>query len=93
MNKADLIKIVAAAGLNKQEAECAVNTVFSAITDELAKGGSVTVKDFGSFKTIIKGAHEEYNPVTHEKIEITPNKIVVFKAGQELNDKIKKRNS
>ena len=49
MNKSELIKAVAANGLTKKDAEAAVNTVFGAIGDALAKGEDVQLIGFGTF--------------------------------------------
>ena len=50
MNKADLIeKIAKDAGINKTQADAAIDSVLSGIEGELKKGGRVTLVGFGTF--------------------------------------------
>ena len=50
MNKTDLVKAVADAGLTKKDAEKAVAAVFGAIEGALSKGDKVQIIGFGTFE-------------------------------------------
>ena len=88
MNKSELIKAVAANGLTKKDAEAAVNTVFGAIGDALAKGEDVQLIGFGTFGVKERAAREGRNPRTGETVKIAASKVPTFKAGKALKEKV-----
>ena len=90
MNKGELINAVAASGLTKKDSETAVNAVFGAIGDALAKGDSVQLIGFGSFGVKERPAREGRNPRTGETVKIAAAKVPFFKAGKALKDKVAK---
>ena len=90
MNKGELINAVAAKGLTKKDAEVAVNAVFGAIGDALAKGEAVQVMGFGAFSVKERAAREGHNPRTGEVVKIAAAKVPTFKAGKALKEKVQK---
>ncbi len=90
MNKTELINAVAEkAGLTKVDAKAALDATLGAISEALAKGEKVALLGFGTFAVNEKGARTGINPRTKEKIEIAARKTVKFKAGAELDNKVK----
>ena len=77
-------------GLTKKDAETAVNAVFGAIGDALAKGDSVQLIGFGTFGVKERAAREGRNPRTGETVKIAASKVPTFKAGKGLKDKVAK---
>ena len=76
MNKTDLIAAVAEkAGLAKTDAKKALEAFVSTVSEELAKGE--------------KSARTGINPATKQTITIPAKKVVKFKAGAELAEKVK----
>lgn len=90
MNKGELINAVAAAGLTKKDAGIAVDAVFDAIGDALAKGDGVQLIGFGSFSVKERAAREGRNPGTGEVVKIAAAKVPSFKAGKALKEKVQK---
>ena len=90
MNKGELINAVAAKGLTKKDAGIAVDAVFGAIGDALAKGDSVQLIGFGTFGVKERAAREGRNPRTGEIVKIKASKAPSFKAGKALKDKVAK---
>ena len=89
MTKSELSTQVATqASLTKASADAAVNTVFSAITDALAKGDTVTLTGFGTFSVRTRGARQGRNPRTGESIAIAASNVPAFKAGKALRDAV-----
>ena len=88
MNKGELIKAVAGEGLSKKDAAVAVDAVFDAIGDALAKGDSVSLIGFGTFSVKERAAREGRNPRTGETVKIAASKNPVFKAGKALKVKV-----
>ena len=89
MNKSELSARVAdAVSLSRTEAASAVNAVFLAIADALARGETVTVAGFGTFTTRRRDARQGRNPRTGESIAIAASTTPAFKAGKALRDAV-----
>lgn len=79
-NKAELVDDVAkAAGLTKKDATAAMDAVFDAIQDQLAKGERVQLIGFGSFEVRERAARKGRNPQTGKEIEIPASKVPASK--------------
>lgn len=90
MNKAQLIEAVAKdAKLTKAEAKKALEAVIVATSKALGKGDRVALVGFGSFSVSKRAARMGRNPQTGKAIKIAAKKVVKFKAGAELNKKVK----
>ena len=89
MNKTDLINVVAAeAGLNKKQAEAAVNATLSAVANALKDGDKVQLIGFGTFEVKSVAAREGRNPKTGEVIKIEASKKPSFTASKVLKDQV-----
>ncbi len=89
MNKAELIaKIADDAGINKTEANAAIDSFVEAVTKTLKGGGKVTLVGFGTFSVSKRAARNGRNPQTGEVIKIKARKVAKFKAGKELAGKL-----
>ena len=89
MNKNDLIAEVAGgAGLSKADATKAVDSVFGAISNSLARGSDVRLVGFGTFSVAKRAASQGRNPRTGETIRIAASKRPKFKAGKALKDAV-----
>ena len=90
MNKAELINAIAEkANLTKADAKAALDATLAAISDAVANNDKVALIGFGTFAVVEKGARTGINPATKEKIVIPAKKVVKFKAGAELDAKVK----
>lgn len=90
MNKSELINAIAEqANLTKAQAKAALDATVAAITNAVAEGDKVTLIGFGTFAVSEKSARTGINPRTKETINIAARKVVKFKAGAELADKVK----
>jgi len=89
MNKTDLVAQVSnATALPRNTAEVAVNTIFRAVTDSLAKGEAVAIAGFGTFQVKQREARKGRNPRTGAEITIAASKTPAFKAGKPLKDAV-----
>jgi DNA-binding protein HU-beta len=89
MNKAELItKIADDTGINKTEANAAIDSFVEAVTKTLKGGGKVTLVGFGTFSVSKRAARNGRNPQTGEVIKIKARKVAKFKAGKELAGKM-----
>lgn len=90
MNKAELVEAMAeGAGLSKADAKRALDAFISTTTTALKKGNRVALVGFGSFSVSNRAARKGRNPQTGKEIQIKAKKVVKFKAGADLADKIK----
>ena len=89
MNKSELVAAVAEkAEMSKKDAEKAVNAVFGAIEEALAKNEKVQLVGFGTFEVKTRAERTGLNPQTKEKITIPASKVPGFKAGKALKDAV-----
>jgi DNA-binding protein HU-beta len=90
MTKAELIDVMAAdAGISKAAAAKALGCFMTAVTKELKKSGKLVLVGFGTFSVAKRKAREGRNPQTGKTIKIPAKKVVKFKAGKALADKVK----
>ncbi len=90
MTKAELIAVMAGgAGISKAAASKALDAYMGAVTKELKKGGKLGLVGFGTFSVTKRKAREGRNPQTGKAIKIPAKKVVKFKAGKGLADKVK----
>lgn len=85
MTKQELAaKVAESAGIEKGQAQKAVDATVQAITDELANGGEVAIAGFGKFSVSERAAREGRNPATGETIQIAASKGAKFSAASAL---------
>ena len=90
MTKTELIAVMAgAASITKAAAAKALEAYVGAVTKELKKSGKLGIVGFGSFSVVKRKAREGRNPQTGKAIKIPAKKVVKFRAGKELADKVK----
>ena len=91
MTKGDLINLAAnSAGITKKAAGAALDAILDAITASLAKGESVTITGFGTFRVSARAARTGVNPRNpSEKIQIPAMTLPAFKAGKSLKDAVR----
>lgn len=82
MNKTELIEAIAgSADISKAAAGRAVDAAIEAITKSVAKGDTVTLMGFGTFKSVKRAARTGKNPKTGEAIKIAATTSPRFTAG------------
>jgi DNA-binding protein HU-beta len=88
MTKTELIEAIAHdAGLTRDEAKKALESLLENVEESLIKGEKVTLVGFGSFKLITRAKRKGRNPQTGKEIFIAQKKVVVFKPSEILIDK------
>lgn len=85
MIKLDIVnEIVNRIGLSKAKAELAVETVFEAMKQALARGDRIELRGFGVFNVRPRKTGVGRNPRTGQEVAIPPGRTVRFKPGKEL---------
>ncbi len=85
MTKADLVNLLfERVGLPKAEAHAIIELVLDNIKESLLQGEVVKISGFGTFQVRKKGSRVGRNPKTKQEVEISPRKVVTFKASDQL---------
>jgi integration host factor subunit alpha len=77
-------------GLNKREAKEMVDVFFEEVRLSLEKGEQVKLSGFGNFDLRTKSQRPGRNPKTGEEIPITARRVVTFKPGHKLRERVEK---
>jgi len=89
ITRADLTDaVVKEIGLSRTESSQIVYSVLDAVSDALVAGETVKLSSFGSFIVRNKRSRVGRNPKTGEEVEITPRRVLSFRASHVLKDKI-----
>ena len=89
MNKSDLTgKLSREADLPLKKADKLVTLVFREMSEALARGDRVEIRDFGSFKVKRYGGYVGRNPKTLKAVEVRPKNLPFFKCGLKLKRKL-----
>ncbi len=85
MNKQHLIDAIRAeCEMSAGQADAVVNVLIAAMTDQLASGGEIVFRDFGSLYPKTRQATMGRNPKTGEAIHIPEKTSVKFRTGRGL---------
>ena len=75
-------------GLNKREAKEMVESFFDEIRASLAANEQVKLSGFGNFDLRDKRQRPGRNPKTGEEVPICARRVVTFRPGQKLKDRV-----
>ena len=91
MNKKDLVTLFAENGkfATKAEAERKLDAFLSVVEEALVKGEEVNFIGWGKWEVKSKPARVGRNPQTGKEIKIAAKRVVNFKVGKKLADKVK----
>lgn len=79
--------------IQKGEAKELVDYVFEEIRRALEKGNEVKISGFGNFELKNKNQRPGRNPKTGEDVAIEARRVVTFKPGQKLKDRVEHHGS
>ena len=90
MNKVELVKsaTLKIEGATQKDVSIVLDSILESIKEELAKGGRVTLTEFGNFEVVERAARTGRNPKTSEEIMIPVSKAPKFKASKALKDAV-----
>ena len=87
--KRDMVKEISEKlQLAQVDTKNAVQSVFDNIIDILATEGRLELRDFGVFAVKERAARKARNPKTGEVVMVPPRKVVTFKPGKLLQERI-----
>ena len=89
LTKADMVEhLYEELGLNKREAKDLVEMFFEEIRGSLGKGENVKLSGFGNFMLRDKTQRPGRNPKTGEEIPVEARRVVTFRPGQKLKQRV-----
>jgi integration host factor subunit alpha len=89
LTKAELSESLAQqVNIQKGEAKELVDYVFEEIRRALQNGDEVKISGFGNFELKDKRKRPGRNPKTGEEVDIAARRVVTFKPGQKLKDRV-----
>ena len=92
MNRTELAESVASkTGLDKRNAEAAVEAVTEAIVAEIKSGNRVSIFGFGSFEPRARAARTARNPQTQATVKVPASKSVAFKPAAAFKETLNSR--
>jgi integration host factor subunit beta len=75
-------------GLRLSEIEAITDSFFDTIVEQLAKGGRVELRGFGTFTVRSREPREGRNPRTGESVQVSAKHVAHFKAGKDMRDRL-----
>ncbi len=89
LTKADMAEnLYMELGLNKREAKELVDLFFEEIRQSLEENEPVKISGFGNFELRDKRQRPGRNPKTGEEVPISARRVVTFKPGQKLRERV-----
>lgn len=89
LTKADMAeRLFEELGLNKREAKEVVESFFDEIRESLVNNEQVKLSGFGHFGLRDKRQRPGRNPKTGEEVPISARRVVTFRPGQKLKEKV-----
>ncbi|MCX5694660.1 MAG: integration host factor subunit beta [Candidatus Omnitrophica bacterium] len=90
MTKKDIVlKVSDETNIKQIDVKKIVQKTFDCIIDALIRGEKIELRNFGVFKVKQRRSRTGRNPRTNQVIPVPPRKVVIFKAGLEMKQKIK----
>jgi len=89
MNKGELVATIAQLqGITKVQAESALSSILNKMASAMCNGERVTLSGFGTFRVVERAEQRGRNPQTGERLTIPAHKVVKFKTGKNLFERV-----
>ena len=90
MTKKDIIlRVSDETNLKQIDVKKVVQKTFDYIVEALSRGEKIELRNFGVFKIKQRKSRTGRNPRTGQVVPVPPRKVVVFKPGLEMKQKVK----
>ena len=90
MTRADLINSLIARyrDIPPSQIDKSVREIFEQMIETLSQGERVEIRGFGSFEVRLREPRIAHNPKTGERVDLPARKVVHFKPGVELRNRV-----
>ena len=75
-------------GLPQVSVKQVVQALLDEIVTELSSSNRLEFRDFGVFEVVVRKARTGRNPRTGSKVAVPPKRVVTFKMGKVMKDKV-----
>lgn len=90
MTKKEIVKQISERiGLTQLKTKEIVQQTFDAIVETLLEVGRIELRNFGVFEVKQRKARKARNPRTNARVDVPPKKVVTFKPGKEMEEKVR----
>ena len=90
MTKKEIVKDISEkSGLTQLKTKEIVQQTFDSITQALIQMGRIELRNFGVFEVKTRKQRKARNPRTGDEVFVPEKKVVTFKPGKEMMDKIR----
>ena len=90
MTKKDIIlKVSDETNLKQTDVKKIVQKTFDYMVEALVRGEKIELRNFGVFKIKVRKSRTGRNPRTGQVVPVPSRKVVVFKPGLEMKQKVK----
>lgn len=87
----DIARDVAAqTGMSFAQARSATDAVLEAIANAIVEAERLELRNFGIFEVANQGQRKLKHPVTGKPVKVPPQKIIRFRAGKSLKNRLNK---
>ncbi len=92
MTRSELIEVLSQRfpALTRADAAAATEVIIDSIGETLSAGDRVEIRGFGSFSTHVRAPRIGRNPKTGEKVPVPAKRVIQFKAGLELRERVER---
>ena len=91
MTKKEIVKQISERiGLTQLKTKDIVQQTFDAIVETLMEVGRIELRNFGVFEVKMRKARKARNPRTGERVDVEPKKVVTFKPGKEMEERVRR---
>lgn len=74
--------------LNPKLIDSSVREILELLSETLVKGERIEIRGFGSFEVRTREPRTAHNPKTGDKVELSVRRVVHFKPGVELRNRV-----
>ena len=75
-------------GLAQVAVKQIIQMLFDEVVKELSVGNRLEFRDFGVFEVVVRKARTGRNPRTGDKVAVPPKRVVTFKMGKVMKEKV-----
>ena len=90
MTKKEIVKKISEmSGLTQIQTKEIVQSTLDAIIDSIVEAGRIELRNFGVFEVRRRAPRKARNPRTGETVQVPAKRVVVFKPGRTLEERLK----
>ena len=81
-------RVAQGSGIPQVDVKKVIQMLFDEVIKEVAAGNRLEFRDFGVFDVVVRKPRTGRNPRTGAKVAVPPKRVVTFKMGKVMKDKV-----